>query len=185
MRQKIFRNMFRKKGKLFLFLMLCLSLAIENVYSQEINYKSQSLYIYIFTKNIAWPTNMSKNDFKIGVYGNSPIYDELKIMASLKKAGEGQTIVVEKIKTIDEIDNFHIIYLCSSKSREIAKILEQIKEKATLLVAERDGLAKKGASINFLIMENDNLRFEINTQALNDHNLQISEKLLKRGFIIN
>jgi hypothetical protein len=154
------------------------------IIAQDIDYKSQSLFIYKFTKYITWPSAFSRNDFVIGVYGNSPIYDELEVMASLKKAAEGQRIVIKRINSVEEIENLHIIYVASAKSRELKSILEKIGKKPTLIVAERDGLAKKGASINFLIMENNTLKFEVNRTELQSRGLSISQELLKVGFIV-
>ncbi|QHT70057.1 YfiR family protein [Rhodocytophaga rosea] len=152
--------------------------------AQDIDYKTQSLFIYKFTKYITWPQALSRNDFVIGVYGNSPISEELQVMASLKKAGEGQRIVIKRINSVDEIENLHILYVASSKSRELRSILDKIGKKPTLVVAERDGLAKKGASINFLIMENNTLKFEVNRSELQSRGLSISDELLKVGFIV-
>lgn len=151
---------------------------------QDVDYKSQSLFIYKFTKYITWPPAYTKNDFVIGVYGTSPIVNELEIMASLKKAGEGQRIVVKRMETVEDIDNVHILYVASSKSRELRSILDKLGSKPTLVVAERDGLAKKGASINFLIMENNTLKFEVNRTELQNRGLSISQELLKVGFIV-
>jgi hypothetical protein len=152
--------------------------------AQDIDYKTQSLFIYKFTKYITWPPALSRDDFVIGVYGNSPISEELQVMASLKKAGEGQRIVIKRINSVDEIENLHILYVASSKSRELRSILDKIGKKPTLVVAERDGLAKKGASINFLIMENNTLKFEVNRTELQSRGLSISDELLKVGFIV-
>jgi hypothetical protein len=151
---------------------------------QDIDYKAQSLFIYKFTKYITWPQAYTRNDFVIGVYGNSPIYNELEVMASLKKAAEGQRIVIKKINSVDEIDNMHILYVASSKSRELKSILEKTGKKPTLVVTERDGLAKKGASINFLTTENNTLKFEVNRAELQSRSLSISEELLKIGFVV-
>ncbi len=159
--------------------------SFQNTASAQINYKSQALYIYVFIKNIHWPQTVSNGHFVIGVFGNSPIYDELQTMASLKKTATGQTIVVKKLNSVEEIDdNVHLLYVTSSKSRDIKKIAEKLEGAPTLVVAERDGLAKKGASINFVVMENDTLKFEVNTAEMQAHNLQISDELLKRGYIV-
>jgi len=58
------------------------------LFSQDLDYRAQSLYIYKFTKYIYWPEEKTRGDFFIGVYGNSPIFKELNLMASLKKSRE-------------------------------------------------------------------------------------------------
>lgn len=172
----LFKNPFQ------LGMVLMLLFVFNNMQAQEINYKSQSLYIYKYTRFISWPEINQKGDFIIGVYGNSPIFEELVSMALLKKAANGQQIVVKHIKKIDEISNIHLLYVAASKSREIRTISEKIGNKPILVVAERGGLARKGAGINFIIMENDILKFEINVSKLKLQNLIISDELLKLGF---
>lgn len=154
--------------------------------AQDVNYKSQSLYIYLFTKNITWPAMVQKQDvFKIAVYGTSPIIGELQIMASLKKTPQGQRILVEQIADLDQLSNYQIVYIPASKSRELKSILDKLKDSPTLLVAERGGLAKKGAAINFVALENDNLKFEVNKQQLAYHNLKMADALLQKGYAVN
>jgi hypothetical protein len=153
--------------------------------SQDINYKAQSLYIYKFTKFISWPEANTNRNFIIGVYGNSPIFEELLIMATLKKTGTGQKIIIKKIESIDQIGEEQIIYIASSKSRELKNILDKAQNHPILLVAEREGLAKKGACINFIILDNDNLKFEINTRIIEKHQLSVSQELLSYGYEVN
>ena len=81
--------------------------------------------------------------------------------------------------------SLHVLYLASSKSRDLRSILERLEGKPTLVVAERGGLAKKGACINFITLDNDSLRFEINTDTMKAHQLVMAEELLKRGYIVH
>ncbi len=138
--------------------------------------------MYIFSKNIYWPNDNLKEKFVIGVYGNSPIFEELEIMASIKKAANGKKIIIKQFFSFNEIKNVDILYISSSKSRDLKKILNILKKKPILIVAERDGLAKKGASINFIIMEDDTLKFEVNRSVMKKLKLEISDGLLKHGF---
>ncbi len=168
---------------------MILTIAMSGMYfsasGQGVNYRVQSLYMYKFSKFITWPENKSDGQFVIGVYGNSPIYEELEIMASIKTAGNNQEIIVKQINTIDELeDHYHMLYVTSSKSREIRQIVSQMAGKSVLIVAERDGLASKGAGINFIIMENDVLKFEVNQSELENQGLLISPDLLKLGFVV-
>lgn len=152
--------------------------------AQDIDYQSQSLFIYKFAKYISWPESSVQGDFVIGVYGNSPVLGELEKMASLKKAGGGQRIVVRQVNSTEEIGRVHLLYVAASKSRELKDIAARVNSKPTLVVAEREGLARKGACINFIILENNTLRFEINRNELKNHGLRIPPELLKIGFAV-
>ncbi|MCB2220424.1 MAG: YfiR family protein [Bacteroidetes bacterium] len=154
------------------------------VMAQDVDYRAQSLYIYKFSKYVFWPEETLQGEFKIGVYGNSPILEELQLMASLKKGANDLSIRVTEITEEDDLTDYHIIYIPSSKSRQIRDLTEKVGTSPVLLVAEREGLATKGATINFLITENMVLKFEVNMSKMADQNLKISPELLKLGYEI-
>jgi hypothetical protein len=171
--------------KKFWLLMVIVSFVMSlNSQAQELDYRAQSLFIYKFTKYINWPEEKQTGDFRIGVFGNSPIFQELQLMASLKKGGNDQNIVVQEINPDTDISDFHLIYVAASKSRQINSISEQVSNQPVLIVAEREGMARRGASISFLILENNVLKFEVNVDKLDEQKLIISEDLLKLGFKI-
>jgi len=170
--------------RLWLLCWLPLFLCPTKTIAQEINYKSQSLYIYKFISYIEWPEDAVAEEFRVGIYGNSPIFSELEIMASIKKAPNGQSIIVQYINSIDEVEGLDLLYIASSKSREMRTINERIINTPTLTVAERDGMARKGAIISFIILDNDILKFEINKTLLEKNELKIAPDLLKLGYIV-
>lgn len=151
--------------------------------AQEIDYKSYSVYVYNFIKYIEWPEASKKGDFVIGIIGDSPVIGELKKLAVSKKAN-GQTITIKKFSSIAEVSNCQILYISSSKSGTLKEALEKIKNMPTLLVTEREGLARKGAGINFVTMEDETLKFELNKKAIESHNLQIASVLVTLGIPI-
>lgn len=165
------------------FMILCCVIH-KMTFAQEAGYRAQSLFIYQFIKYITWPEEVMGNDLVIGVYGNCPIVEELRIMASLKTTPKGNPITVIQINTPQEMQSIHILYIPASKSRDMASINLGLGDSHTLTVAERDGMAKKGAMISFIILENGILKFEINKTALDRKKLIISPELLKLGFIV-
>jgi hypothetical protein len=150
--------------------------------SQDLDYRAQSLYIYKFTKFIYWPEDRTTGDFNIGVFGNSPILEELKLMASLKKAAEDQPITVQEITAEDDLSAYHIVYVPASKSRQIRTLEEKIGDLPVLIVAEREGMASRGATISFFVTDVDILKFEVNVGRLEQQKMTISEDLVKLGF---
>lgn len=173
----------RCRGPFLPLILLCF-LVFNNLSAQEIDYRAQSLFIYKFTKYIYWPEEKASGNFLIGVYGNSAIIEELETMASLKKGGNDQDIIVQQFSDLEGIEDVHILYVASSRSRDIGNISEKLRAGTTLVVAERSGLARKGAAISFLIMDDGTLKFEINMDNLRKHRLEISKELLNLGFEI-
>jgi hypothetical protein len=150
--------------------------------TQDLDYRAQSLYIYKFTKFIYWPEDRTEGDFNIGVFGNSPILDELNLMASLKKAAEDQPITVREITADEDLSDYHIVYVPASKSRQIRTLAEKIGDQPVLIVAEREGMASRGATISFFVTDVDILKFEVNVRRLEQQKMTISDDLVKLGF---
>lgn len=161
-------------------LLLCFN---EEAYSQEKNYKAYSVYVYNFIKYIEWPEESKKGDFVIAVIGNSPITTELKTLAATKKAG-GQTIVIKQFATVVEVDQCQILYISAGKSSVLKEAMEKTKNMSALLIAEREGLAKKGAGINFVTLEDETLKFEVNKKVIEAHNLKIPKVLVSLGLVV-
>jgi hypothetical protein len=157
----------------------------ERCKAQEVNYKSYSIYVYNFIKYIEWPSSSkSSGTFSIGVIGDSPVYKELQQLAASKKAN-GQTILVKKFASIEEADYCEILYISSSKSNLLKKALEKTANLPTLVVAEREGLARRGAGINFVTLDDDVLKFEVNKKVIEDHSLKIPKILLTLGLSVD
>jgi hypothetical protein len=146
--------------------------------AQEVDYKAYSLFVYNFMKYIEWPD--IQGDFVVGVMGDSPVLKELETLAKTKKA-KGHTIVIKKISTPEEAAGCQMVYVCDSKSSQVKILNEKLKGKSVLVVAEREGLAKKGAALSFITLDDDVLKFEINKNVIEQNKLKIPTVLSNLG----
>jgi hypothetical protein len=142
--------------------------------AQTTNYKAYAIFLYNFTKYVHWPEGSLTGDFKITVVGNSKVTQELTAIVQ-NKTVLGKKIVVSQVNTAQELTGAHLVYLSGSRSGDLEELLEQLAGKPVLVVTERDGLVRKGASISFVTLDDNSLRFTLNDQALN--NLQIAQEL--------
>ena len=152
-----------------------------NCRAQDADYKAYTLFLYNFMKYVEWPEHTG--DFIIGVVGNSPIEKELITLSENKKA-KGKKIVVKVINTAEEAETCSMIYLPSGKSSMLKQIMEKVKGKPILVVAEREGLAQKGAGISFAVDDDDALKFDINKSSLESHSLKIANILMQLGILV-
>jgi len=146
------------------------------------NYAVHANIIYHFTKYIDWPASKKTGDFIIGVYGDSPLYDELKKNVANKMVGS-QKILVKKIGSIDATQKTHIVFVSEEMSGSIKKISTETKDYSVLVVSEQEGFAKRGSCINFII-ESERLKLEINQTNIEQRNLSIASELLQLGKVI-
>lgn len=174
----------KRSGKYILLPVLFLMLLCgkpEKAGAQEIDSRAYTLFLYNFMKYVEWPT--SDGDFIIGVLGESPVKTELQTLAKTKKA-KGRPIVVINVASLNDAVLCNMIYIPSSKSAELKPMIEKVKGKSILIVAEREGLAKKGAGISFFIDDDDALKFDINKSAIDSQSLKIAQMLLQLGILV-
>lgn len=135
-------------------------------------------------KYVEWPETQGKEDFVVCILGNSPIQKELAALASTKKL-KGRNIVIKTINKPEEAAGCQLLYLPSSKSRNIKVLKKQMLSKPILIVAEREGLAQKGAELSFVTLDDDALTFEINKKEIELHQLKISPQLIELGILVD
>lgn len=148
----------------------------QNAYAVHAN------IIYHFTKYINWPEDKKTGEFVIGVVGDTPLYDELKNFTS-KRSAAGQPIVVKRFSANASAFNCHILFVADVSSSNIKRIATTTATSPTLLVTESEGLSRKGACINFVLVD-DRLKLEINKTNIESRSLDIASELLNLGIIV-
>jgi hypothetical protein len=165
-------------------LLICFSLLVipavfgfQSIPNGDTNARLKSVFIYNFTRYIDWPADYKSGDFVISMYGtNAAMLTELNNMAKTKTVGT-QKIVIKNTTSLDGIGKCNILYVTTDVTTPISEIIAKIKGKATLLVTEQPGLAKKGSAINFVVVENRQ-KFELNQNNAEKNNLKVSSSLL-------
>lgn len=151
---------------------------VEYAYYQkdDTQAKIKATFLYGFTKYFDWPSG--DGSFIIAIVGQNPglVVQMNKIAATKQVSGRRITIVNEQsIKAIDRAD---IVFLTPDKSALLNDAVSRFKGKGTLIVTEKQGLAKVGATINFVVEENKQ-KFELNKSAASKAGLTIGSSLEK------
>ena len=147
--------------------------------------KIKVMFLYNFTKYIEWPQDYKQGDFVIGILGGSTenITKELEKLASTKKAGV-QNIVIKNFSSVADIDRCHVLFIPEGKSGQLDEAMAKCKKTSTLIVTEKDGLAKRGSAINFVVKDNKQ-NFELNKGNIERNNLNVSSSLLSLAIQVN
>lgn len=123
--------------------------------------KGKAIFLYNFTRYFEWPEKMKSGNFIIQVVGNNAnINQELNRMAAAKQVGS-QKLEIKASNTIDANLRPHIIYILSDASDMLKEVSVKFKGKGALIVTEKNGLARAGAAINFVAVDNKQ-KFEYN-----------------------
>lgn len=165
-----------KKSVILLFFLTLVGVA--NAQGPMSEYKMVSLFVYNFARNIHWPeVSKTNNTFEIGVWGDSPFYDEaVKYMAG-KKIGT-QDIVVKKVTDIKKINECNILFISPDRNADLNKLSIASASSSVLLVTRLNGASPNNPGINLFVDNQDNkMKFEIKKTAINTKNLKISKNL--------
>jgi hypothetical protein len=159
-----------------------LILAICAIAAHAQDPKFTALYIINFAKYVEWPATASQGDFTIAVVGDDPVIDQLKTLFADTKIGE-RKIVVNKVASVDKIVACNILYLSPDKSNLLGTASAKFGQSGSLIVTQKEGLGKEGASIN-MVYVNGKLTFEINVASLKKSGLSAKPVLFKLGTAI-
>jgi hypothetical protein len=107
---------------------------------------------------------------------------ELDNLSKTKTIGS-QKCVIKYFNQVKDIQKCHILFIPTDKSEDIGSILKKVKGMNTLLVTEKEGLARKGAGINFISVDNKQ-KFELNKANVDKYGLKVSSNLLSLGIVI-
>lgn len=125
----------------------------------DTNAKVKAVYLYNFTRYFEWPDKMKEGNFVIQVIGsNNNLNQELTKLAATKQVGN-QKLEIKSSLALDKEMKPHILFVLPEASGALPDLLSKLKGKNTLVITEKSGMAKAGASINFVVVDNK-VKFE-------------------------
>lgn len=155
-------------------LMLCFfSANVKSFAEGESNeYNIKAMFILNFMKYVEWPAESENGVFKIGIAGDSELYDALQSM--IKKRNENINIKVERVKA-DTKESFQIIIISHSENKRIEEWVKKYQGKGVLVIS--DGCKNADFSAINLVNVKNKIRFEINNSQAKLGGIKISSKL--------
>lgn len=136
-------------------------------------------YLYNFGKFINWPASAFASPevpIHYCFYGDNSLGQAVDTLAG--KQVKGHPVKVVHIRRGGSLDACHVLYIDLSERFYIRPILNLIREKPVLTISGIDSFATDGGVIG-LIFANNKLKFEINSVAAKQAQLQVSSQVLK------
>lgn len=161
----------RSKVIITILFMLC---ATWRTVAQTTNHQAFSVFVYGLSRYTSWPP-AGHTEFTIAVIGKSKTYDEM-IKNSAGKSIGGLPIKVVQVDDPKTVLNAQIIYLPDNNSSMLDEIKKLTDGKPVLIIAEREGLHKKGAGMSFIAIDSK-LRLDINSKELQNRQIKIASQL--------
>jgi len=155
---------------------------------QRREYNVKLAYLCNFARYVTLPADAAaartNGEWIIGVLGEDPFGGTLDRLTASGRKIAGRTIVARHFASLDDYKRCHVLFITKTippKQQEAA--IQAMRGKPVLLVGEIDEFAAKGGCVNFYLDE-DNVRFEINIDALKEQHIEASSKLLSLAKIV-
>jgi hypothetical protein len=151
-------------------------------------YNIKLAYLCTFARYITSPDDTAgkkRNDaWIIGVLGKDPFRGALDKIVAKKRQINGRTIVARHFALLDDYRRCDVLFIPKTVPRKRQEAaLRALRGKPVLVVGEIEGFAAIGGCIGFY-RDEDSVRLEINPDALRDHRLTVSSKLLSLAKIV-
>lgn len=147
-------------------------------------YQLKAAFLFNFAKFIDWPATSfaaGQTQLYLCVLGEDPFGPAIDALQG-KTLGT-RSVTVQRVNTIAESRHCQIVFVSSSERRHFSEIFEALKANNVVTVGESKGFAEAGGIIEFRL-EEDHVRFAINTHAADVAGLRISSKLLALATIV-
>ncbi|OQX97657.1 MAG: hypothetical protein B6I20_12185 [Bacteroidetes bacterium 4572_117] len=145
-------------------------------------YDVKKMMILKVTTFIEWPKKSKVNDKQsnivISIIGDNPFNGKLKkLVANQNQKINNKQVVVNYIKSIEDIEGSDILFICSSEKYIVSKIIKHARNKAILTIADTRGFTEKGVIIG-LFIRNGKIALNINKKEADKCGFYISSSLL-------
>jgi hypothetical protein len=148
-------------------------------------YRVKAAFVYNFARFVDWPQSAFRTPqepIAICILGQNPFGSSLEEAVGGKALGS-RTFVIRQIDKLSADSNCHILFVASSECKRFRGMLGKLQPSGVLTVGEAPGFAIEGGVINFKV-ESGKIRFEVNVDAAQREQLQISSKLLSLAQIV-
>src|SRR5678815_3006098 len=144
-----------------------------------LEYQIKAAFLYNFTGFVEWPPEAAPRPTRpltIGILGKDPFGDALD-NAIKGKTSHGTTLLVKRFSRIEDLERCDLLFISQDMLPRLEAILKRIAGRHVLTVAEEHPRLEADVVITLLISENK-VRFEIDRDAAEAEQIQISSKLL-------
>ncbi len=149
-------------------------------------YQLKAAFLFNFAKFIDWPPasfSSPQAPFVVCILGPDPFGHAMDEVFRGQMI-DNRPVAIKRFKEVAQLKQCHMVFVSQSESFHLADIIQHLRGECVLLVGESDGFAEAGGVIQFAIEEN-RVRFLINTDAAGRAGLKVSSKLLSLARVVH
>jgi hypothetical protein len=139
----------------------------------------KAVFLYNFTKFIEWPPPAAPagGAFRLCLLADADFADAVDRTITGETV-EGRHLERVEPQSPDDVHNCAILYVGRRHSERAVRFLAAARNLPVLTVGEGPAFLEQGGAIGF-VLENNRVRFDISTVAMQRSGLRVSSKLLR------
>lgn len=134
---------------------------------------TKASFLFQFARSNDWPRDKKQGHFRIGIQGNTALYNLLVEKYAGQSIGSQMLEIIEIDDTEQMSEFIHVLYT-ESKGDQLMNLINSTAEKPIMVVTsvDTDTAMPEGAVVNFVV-QTSRIRYELDM-----------ENALKRGLIV-
>lgn len=159
-------------------LLACIAVPVCTQVPPQTEQQIKAGFVFNLSHFVGWPADSfatSTEPFVIGVLGADSFATDLE-EAVREENLDAHPLVVQRLRSPEEIPDCRILYIDRSLGSDIERILAQLHPRGTLTVSDFEGAATHGVAIE-LASEKSRVRLVINAESAQHAGLTISSNL--------
>ncbi len=146
----------------------------------------KAAFLYKLGIFIEWPDTAfasAEAPFVIGVLGDDPFGPILNELVAGEQIN-GHPMVIRRLtsRQLDEAESCHVLFICASESRRLRSIIQRLRGRPVLTVADTPGFLELGGAID--LTTDGSIHLTINAAALRTAHLTASSKLMRLAQVV-
>ncbi|HEX4051281.1 MAG TPA: YfiR family protein [Steroidobacteraceae bacterium] len=159
--------------------------AAAAVGSAPTEYQVKAVFVYNFSRFVAWPASAfasANQPFVIGILGDDPFGSHLDEAVQGEHV-DSHPLVVRRFTDVDHIGDCQILFIDRSAAAHLDLILAKLDHHSTLTVTDAQDASLHGVMIQFETLD-QRIRLRINADSARAAGLTISAPLLQLAQIV-
>lgn len=145
-------------------------------------YQAKVVLMDKLTRFVDWPKGAEQRDFVLAVLGRTPFGDDLDNYFAVRTL-KNRPVTVRYLHQIAELGPCDLLFICASEKPRLAAILERLRGRPVLTVADAEGFAGAGVMVG-LVRSGARIGFEVNLAPTRESGLRMAPGFLQLATLV-
>jgi len=146
-------------------------------------YQAKVVLMDKLTRFVDWPPGAERGGaFVLAVLGRTPFGDELDGYFASRSL-KNRPVVVHYLHQLSELGECDMLFICASEKPRLAAVLERVKGRPILTVADTEGFARAGVMVG-LVRTGARVGFEVNLASTREAGLRMAAGFLQLATLV-